>query len=256
MNGSLWLVSASSALAAAVYVAVGVVVGRRPVEQRARLALAAFEAWWYGLGLATACGAVTTALAATTGIGVDPLLAITLVILALICLALWGLLYYLVYLFTGRRGAWLPLAVFYVAYFGFLVWLILSAGPVGVESDDWGVQLEYRDPLADTALGMVALALLILPQIVGALAYFSLVFRLDERAARFRVAVVSGSILVWFGSSYLASATGVSDRPSWQVATRLIGLAAALAILLAYQTPAWLQRRLRLEPAPGPRTAQ
>jgi hypothetical protein len=86
--------------------------------------------------------------------------------------------------------------------------------------------------------------LLVFPQIIGSLAYFTLFFRVKEATQKYRVALVSISILIWFLSAFLGSAAGLGQFDWWQIVTRLIGLAATLVILLAYRPLAWLKQRL------------
>jgi hypothetical protein len=63
------------------------------------------------------------------------------------------------------------------------------------------------------------------------------------KTQRYRILLVSWSIIIWFLSAYLASISGLSQQDWWQIASRLIGLGAALTILFAYQPPSWIKRR-------------
>ncbi|HVM45590.1 MAG TPA: hypothetical protein VM582_06610, partial [Candidatus Thermoplasmatota archaeon] len=80
--------------------------------------------------------------------------------------------------------------------------------------------------------------------VVGAGLYANLLRRVSEPRLRFRIAVVSTSIIVWFTAS--VSAYFLLDVTWFQVLNRSIGVAAALAIFAAYRPPHWLERRLRL----------
>jgi uncharacterized membrane protein HdeD (DUF308 family) len=85
--------------------------------------------------------------------------------------------------------------------------------------------------------------LLFVPQILGGLAYFTLYFRVPEVTQKYRILLVSWSIIIWFLSPFVAFAGGLAQQDWWQVVSRLIGLAAALTILMAYLPPRWLKQR-------------
>ncbi|HEV8361327.1 MAG TPA: hypothetical protein VGR28_12820 [Candidatus Thermoplasmatota archaeon] len=244
-EGTLVAAAVFSLASGSLYTFVGFKVLGRPTSPDARLAARLFSIWWFGLAAATLMGGVTnlTGTLATPSVGLFQ--AYTFVVLLTICVALWGLLYYLLYLFTGRKWLIWPLSAFYLAYFAWLSWLILGAGATGVEVGRWSVTLRYAQPLQGPEI-TTALALLVFPQILGALAYFTLYFKLTDRTLRFRVAVVSWSIVLWFMSSFLANIAGLTQSDAWQVASRAIGFSAALAILIAYHPPGWMRRRFRI----------
>ncbi|MHB1261420.1 MAG: hypothetical protein ACYC2H_06860 [Thermoplasmatota archaeon] len=57
---------------------------------------------------------------------------------------------------------------------------------------------------------------------------------------------MTGSIIVWFGSGVVATGAQVSDQLSYQLFSRLIGIAGALVILMAYKPPRWIRTRYRI----------
>lgn len=238
--------AAAFALAAgAVYAFIGLRLAQRRVGPDAQLAATMFSAWWFGLAATTVIGAVQS-LAGAFGLLSLPL-AVTLmhVNLLVICIALLGLLYYLVYLFTGKRRAIVPLTLFYVLYYPLLVYFVVASDPIGVEVERWRVTLDYAQDIRGP-LYVAVLLLLIAPQILGAIAYLTLYVRVKERTLRYRIALVSLSIIVWFGSALAAAFTGINQNDDWQIASRAIGLAAALTILMAYYPPGFLKRRFGL----------
>jgi uncharacterized membrane protein HdeD (DUF308 family) len=99
-------------------------------------------------------------------------------------------------------------------------------------------QSQLRGPIFS-----VALLLLLLPPIIGGLVYFMLYFQVKLATQRYRILLVSWSIILWFLSVLFVSVAGLSDESWWQVISRLIGLVAALAIMFAYQPPLWIKRR-------------
>lgn len=237
---------ASAALglgAGAVFLHVGLRHARRPGTGAARRATLLFGLWWGGLALYTWAAALQSG-AASLGFTPLPLfVAARYVTLGVIVAAIFGLNAYLAYLFTGRERLGL-LGAAHAVFYMVAVHNITASHPLGVTVDAWRTDLAYAAPLQGPVFVAIVL-LLTLPPVLGALAYFTLYFRLEDRAQRFRVAVVSWGILGWFGSSVLAR---LAEHDAWQVVTRLLlGSVVAVAILAAYQPPAWLRRRLRLE---------
>lgn len=233
-----------SALATGVYFYVGHSLGqRRVVLGEARLAWTLFVVWWYALAGSTLSSGLLSLLGALGVTSLPLFLTVTQVNLLAICVGLFGLVYYLLYLFTGSRKWFTPLALFYVAYYALLVYYLSWSAPVGVQVDRWGAHVVYREQQIGP-LFTVVLTLLVFPQIIGSIAYFTLFFRVKEATQKYRVALVSLSILVWFLSAFLASVAGLSQFDWWQIVSRLIGLAATLTILLAYKPLPWLKQRL------------
>ena len=232
-----------SIVSAAIY---GYVAGR--LRQRvisdsgARLAWRLFSLWWYCLAATTLMSGIQNGIGGLN-LGSLPLfVALTYVGILFICIALWGLLYYLVYLFTGSQRFLVLLTFFYVLYYILLIYLITASDPARVEIGRWTTQLVYAHPLTGPFFSL-ALVLLVVPQILASLAYFTLFFRVRESTQRYRILLVSWCIFLWFGSAFVASVAGLSQEDWWQIVSRLIGLGAAMGILLAYFPPAIIRRR-------------
>jgi len=230
-------------LSAGIYFYVGRVLSRRcQSSPGAAMAWRMFVVWWYALAAATLSGALLTLLGAFGLIGLALFTTITLMNLLTTCVALFGLMYYLLYLFTGSSRLLTPLAVFYIAYYNLLVYFIEASNPVGVTVNRWNATLEYQN-LISGPLFLIAFFLLVFPQIIGSLAYFTLYFQVQSPTQRYRILLVSWSIIIWFASSFLAGISGLSQQEWWQITSRAISLGAALTILFAYQPPAWIKRR-------------
>lgn len=233
-------------VAAGIYAYVGWRLGQRIIASAdGRLAWGLLRVWWFGLAGTTLITALLSLLGAVQLTSLPVFVGLTFVNLLLICVALWGLLYYLVYLFTGSRRWLLPLSIFYIAYAMLLVYYITVSGPIRVQAGRWSTTIVYQ--AAQTGpFFLLVLVLLVFPQIIGALAYFTLYFRAKEATQKYRILLVSWSIIIWFGSAFAVSAAGLAQDDWWQIASRIIGLGAALAILVAYLPPSWLKRRFGL----------
>lgn len=232
-----------SAISAGIYYYVGRVLNRRrSATPDARLAWSLFVVWWYALATTTLSGAILSLLGAFGIVGLPLFVTITLVNLLATCVALDGLMFYLLYLFTGNRGLLGPLSVFYLVYYILLIYYVQASEPIGVSVDRWRATLEYQNPITGPFF-LIVLLLLLVPQIVGSLAYFTLYFRVQTATQKYRILLVSWSIFIWFLSAFLANISGLSQQDWWQVASRFIGLGAALTIVLAYLPPTGIKRR-------------
>ncbi len=231
-----------SILSAGIYYYVGYVLSRRHSSSAdTRLAWRLFVVWWFALAASTFSGAVLSLLGAFGIAGLPLFITITLMNLLATCVALYGLMFYLLYLFTGNRKLIGPLSVFYIAYYALLVYYIQASEPIRVNVGRWNATLAYQHQIQGP-LFLIAISLLVFPQIIGSLAYFTLYFRVQTSTQKYRILLVSWSIIIWFLSAFLASISGLAQYDWWQIASRLIGLSAALAITFAYQPPLWIKR--------------
>ena len=230
-------------VAATIYAYVGWRLSKRSIaSSEAKLAWRSFTVWWYGLATTTLITGLLNLFGAF-GLTILPLFITASYINSLvICVALWGLLYYLIYLFTGNSQLLGPLAIFYIFYYGLLVYYITASVPESISVERWSTTLDYRTPLTGPFF-VFLIVLLLLPQIGAGFAYFTLYFRVTEATQKYRVLLVSWSIIIWFLSPLIALAGGLAEQDWWQLTSRLIGLAAAATILMAYLPPRWLKER-------------
>jgi hypothetical protein len=231
-------------IAAGTYAYVGWWLGRRVVSSsEARLAWQAFTIWWFALAVTTLIRGLQNLLGALGLTDLSLFATAGYVNILVTCIALWGLLYYLIFLFTGNSRSLKPLTIFYMVYYVFLVYYITASIPDTVEISRWNTTLVYRNSMTGPFF-VILIVLLLLPQVIGGLAYFTLYFRVSDATQKYRVLLVSWSIIIWFLSPVPALAGGLSQQDWWQLASRLIGLCAAFVILMAYLPPRWLKQRL------------
>lgn len=227
---------------AALYAYVGVVTWRRRVGGEAQLASDLFATWWFALAATTAAGVLTRLMGWAGVKDLALYLTVSQVTLFGLCVALWGLLYYLLYLFSGRRQLIVPVSLFYVGFYAWLVYLTVARRPIGVTVDEWKVSLTYASQYSSAVLATFVL-LLILPPLLGAAAYARLFFRVRDRTQRYRIGLVSSTIVAWFGTTLVVWFLDASQSFAWQVTSRLIGLGAAYLIYAAYRPPGWVRAR-------------
>jgi hypothetical protein len=244
MISSTLLLGAFFSLAGAViFFLVGERLRRRRIATGdARLAWSLFVLWWYGASLSTLSGGVQCLLGAFGAMNLPLFLTLTQLNILSICVSLFGLLYYLIFLLVGSSRPLLPLIAFYLGYYALLGYYLNLLNPVGVSPGRWNVTIQYQHAPVGPLFAIV-FALLVIPQMLGSLVYFFIFFRVRNVTQKYRILLVSCSIFLWFGSALLGSAAGLSAFDWWQVLTRVIGLAAALVILLAYQPFHWIRQR-------------
>lgn len=242
----LFLVAALLSLVGGVaYGYVGWRLSRRPVEGPSRLASNLFSTWWATIAVMTGLGALVR-LGVVAGVLSFPLY-LTWIYLAmlLLCLALWALLYYLVYLLTGSRRALAPITAFYAILFVALVYVITAARPQGMVVEGSRITLDFARPFEGLPVFFLTAAILG-PHLVAAAGYFRLFFRVGGATQRYRIGLVSATLFAWFLSSALAAATDATESDWWLLASAVIGLCASFVILMAYVPPRWVRERYRV----------
>jgi hypothetical protein len=240
-----------SIVAAGLYAWVARIVLQREVESDARRANEMFAVWWLALGILYVLAA---ALNVPGAFGLrDLAFTVTLVnvILVLLCIALWGLMYYLVYLYTGSTRSFWPLTIGYAVLAVAFLYLIAWADPTGFDATG---QLTTQRKL--TGAPGIALGLLIsVPIILAALAYGSLYFRVHERAPRYRIGMVAGAFLFQFGwsavSTILELQTKYPTSIPLQVLQDAIAVGVPILIVLAFRPPKAVRKRLGLVESGG-----
>jgi hypothetical protein len=224
------------------------IAGRPAASPQAQRAMGFFAVWWYALALNLL---TTGTLYVAAGFGyVDFDLQVTNSYLQrlLLAVSLAGLMYYLLFLLTGR-DLLKPLAIGYAAFYVFQVAALTFSQPQGVYVGAWRADLEYAVALP-AWVSLLNFAALVVPPVAGALAYFRLYFRVRDRSQRYRIALVSWSLVLWWVVAVAAGSRSAFGSEAFQVFNRFLGLAAALLILMAYAPPAPVRRWLHVQAYP------
>lgn len=246
------VVQASVQLASAVlYLWVSGIVFKRPVEGEAKRANALFGVWWLALGLVFLLAPLLTVPPRILGYE-DLALAVSILnlLIVLIVVAVWGLVYYLVYLYTGNAKWFAPITTFYVLLAFLLLYWIALLNPTGFDAEG---RLAYaRGDLS----GAPALGLLFsVPVVIAALAYGSLFFRVKGTVAKYRIGMVAGGFILQFGWSVVSTALGLSRRypdSLWlALVSNALGVVAAVAVLLAFRPIRAVRTRLGITDTGG-----
>jgi hypothetical protein len=240
MEITLVLSSLAASIASGLFLAAGLNLRARRVSAEDQRAVDLFSLWWLGLAAYAAAGASQDLVAAS---GLRPFvlfLVLSYVQMVALCIGLWGLMYHVAHVVTGRRRLLLPLSGFYVAYYAVILFLVTRSLPSAVEAHAWRTGLVYGDPALDAFA--VAL-LLVIPPLVGGGMYLLLSLQARGGAQRLRILLVTGSTFAWSAGLLAREAEWASLLPA------LLGVLAGCSVSWAYQPPGWLRRRLDALPA-------
>lgn len=231
-------------LASLVYTVVVLALRRRQVSPDARPAHRGFMLWWGGLAVV---GVATAYLQLVQDFGAFGLIGARVFLYGLVGLLmamLAGLAHYLLYLYTGHDGAkWYAIG-FYTLMMGAYVAFVELQRPA-IVAGEW----VYAAPIDPGSLWNIALSLgLVGPPLVAAGAYMALYRKAPDITIRYRIAMVSTGFVLWFGwsitSSLLSTTQGWAEPPfGMQLVSQALGVLTALAVLLAYLPPRFLQAR-------------
>src|SRR5215216_429686 len=151
-------------VAAGIYTYVGWRLSQRIISSsESRVAWQSFTVWWYGLAATTFIGGLLSLFGAFGLTHLPLFVAATYINVLVTCLALWGLLYYLIYLFTGNSQWLVPLTIFYIIFYVLLVYYITASAPESIQIDRWSATLSYHTRLTGPFFA-VLIVLLLLPQ--------------------------------------------------------------------------------------------
>lgn len=244
------LLGAALTLGAGVlFATVGALTLRREARGEARGAIRGFAAWWLGAAIVLSLSGVGTLLG-LAGV-LDPAVHTALLHLRAVPISIgaFGLLYYLLYLYTGTTRWRLPLAAFYAVQFAFTIYYFQSLAPLRVEPTAWEIRIASTGT-PDAAVSVAFGVLLAAPVLAAAAAYASLLRYLTDRTHRFRVGVVSLAFFQWFGAILVGFLAGWTTREWFFLVYTVPGLLAAVLVLVAYRPPRLVRDRLRVEPVP------
>lgn len=223
-------------VAASLYLVVSAVLARRAWRDGPPGPLWAFSAWWAGIGLVMLL-TVPTVLGVRFELwGLLQWFVVVYALYLVLLTAIAGLIYYLLYLYTGRHGVVYISWAYLVLMSGYMFYTLETAGAT-IDHAAAGVVFTTGAPPWESRIFM---ALLAIPPLLAAVAYSLLWFRVDDREVRRRIALVSGAFLLWFSFIIVSRVAGlVSGGPgdlTWgAVADQLVGAVAALLVAAAYR---------------------
>lgn len=241
---SLLIAGLSTLGVAAAYTYVGLKLLRRGGQTRDRRAIQLLGAWWLATALNQMLGGGLNVLAALGWTDLSVHVTYIYVQRLLLALSLIALMYYLVYLQTGRNRL-----VLFTALYGFWwisqIYVTALGQPSAVGVFRWRTDLVYaveRPPVLE-----LLQLLIVVPPVLGALALLRVYRRVGTRTQRFRIAALSAGFTLWWVVAVIAGNRATFDSDIIQAGNRVIGVLVAFAILVAYEPPVWMQRRFALD---------
>jgi hypothetical protein len=235
VDATLLLSSLAAAVAGGLFLSAGTRVLRRPAAGDSQQALLLFSVWWYGLSIYALGGASQDMLAA---IGLTPIavfLALRYMQMIALCIGLWGLVYYVAFLITGKRHLLAPLAAFYSLYYAVILFLVTRSVPIDVIVQNWRSEIVLADPFVN---GIAVALLLAIPPLVACITYSLAYPHAAPGIQRARVVLIIASTAAW-------SISMLAREVDWAAMLPLfLGIASGASIAWAYDPPAWLEKRL------------
>jgi hypothetical protein len=250
-QGTLVIASLAAGIAGAAYAVLALRLLRdaRPRGVDASV-LGSFALWWGTLAGNILLVALTYVLAAFGALPFGAQLAASVLERILLGVGVAGLLRYLLYLRTGRDFA-LALRITYGAYLALALLSLYLARPDGAFVGQWRTELTYAG--ASPSWGPALNALIVLPSLVAAGAYFLLYFRADDAPRRYRIAVVSWAVIAWWALAIVAGQPALLDVGWLQVVNRGSSVITALLVYWGHHPPGWLASRIQRAPRRGAR---
>ena len=220
-------------LCSVAFLVVAAAILRREVSVEARRAQEAFAVWWAGLALVGVLSIPHGLGVPIAGAGLAATRFYLYLLFGLVLVSIGALSVYIGYVYTGRMHV--PFAAVYVlAMLAYLVYLVEAHRPV-VEHIDGVASLAYVHPQPVWAVLLFGV-LLVLPMLIGALAYCGLFFRVPDEQARLRIVVVGFGLLLWFAHGLTATVLSffVELDPGARLIGQALGVAAAAVALWAF----------------------
>jgi hypothetical protein len=243
-DGGLIVSGLVSGVAGVAFVTVGSLLAVRPTTERAERAAREFASFWVLLGAALFATSIERILA---GVGaLTPAISTTslYLVILLLCAALWGLVAFLVYVYTGRDASF-PLGLFYAGYYVFLLYGVTAAMPVGFTTAAGTVTPTYAGQFS-VPFTIVLVVLLFVPELAATVAYLSLLPRARDPTVRYRISMASASLLLLFVVGSFLPAVGAFTGVTHTVVVGVIDALAGAVVLLAYFPPHSIRERLGL----------
>lgn len=213
----------------------------RPAPGAGSRALRMFALWWDALAVNLALVALTYLLGAFDALTFEVQLVDSYLQRLLLGVSLVGLMHYLLFLLTGRDLLW-QLAAAYGTYFLLITGAFFYQEPSTLFIGEWRTDVVFARPELRWVQAL-SLVFVLLPPVIASAAYLRLYFRIEDPERRWRIALVSVAILVWWAVAVVAGQRELLDVGGVQVANRVLSVMAALAVLAAYEPPDWLRRR-------------
>lgn len=220
--------SALGLLVSALYLAIAGIEGARAARS-GDVAMSWFAMFWALIGIHALAESTWALSLAFLSVPLTASVAVLHLKILTGVAAFFGLVYYLLVVYTGRRGLLLPLVVVYLAIFFVVTLHYVARDPIGHETRAWFAGLIYANDGATT--WPLIVGLLFAPPLFATGAYALLVRAAVDSAQRKRIAVTALGLGAFFGSYLFGWLNDTWEW--WGLVERLVALGTALAVLIA-----------------------
>jgi hypothetical protein len=230
-------------LSAALFARVGAWLWRRPTTREARLASRMYATWWLAVAAVVLVAGAHTVLGLAGVTALAPYVFLAYAVDVPLAVALWALLNYLVFLYTGRRAALWPLTVAYALFVPFAFYYTSFQGDRVLRATDWDIRA-VGTSAAPAWLNALFGVVLAGPALAIVLAYAFLLARVREPPQRYRLSMTALAFALWFAPVLVGFLLGWQSQPWFAWLYEAPGVLAAGLVLAAYRPPAFVQRRI------------
>lgn len=244
MDNQALVVGIGTLLGAAVYAYVGWRLAKRPTSPETRVPALQFALFWVGLAASTLLGSIESLIAAFQPVPFGIAISFLYYNATILVAALWGLVSYLYFLYTGRDGS-IPLGALYGLLFALVVYYFSAGMPNGVSVTHGTVSSTFAAPVTGP-VEILAVLILLVPEFVAVFAYLRLFFRTRDATVRYRIAMVSGGLLGWFFLDFLNVGNLSNGNLFWLFTGQVFLIIAALVVLMAYYPPQFVRQRFQV----------
>lgn len=231
-------------LSGGLLMAIGEMIRRRAVASAPREALLGFAAFWYGFGATMVCYGTFSLLVFLHLTDIEIHLTLLHLLSLPLSIGLAGLVYYLLFIYTGRRGWLVPVLALYTLFFAFNQYRYAAGPDPHLLVTPWQAGAVVGAPDgAQAGLFRIFTAVLAVPVLVAVVAYASLLFQAKGGEQRYRIAMISGAIFLWF-AVFLVGFLTSDPTASWKpLLYQGMGIPVGLLVLLGYRPPESIRRR-------------
>jgi hypothetical protein len=242
MNDDALALAVVNFVAVGIYSFLGWRFSQRRVSPENRLPVLQFSLFLVGLAVSTSAGALDSALAVFAPPSLALVVTLYYIDILAACAALWGLVGYLIHLYSGRAYL-VPLTGLYALLYVLLVYYTTASAPDAVTVTLGTVGFRDATMVGGPILGLLVV-ILVIPEFLGAILYFTLFFRTRDRTARYRIALVSWGLLAYFGIGLLGVAARLGGSLGAVTLGAVLGVVPVLVIFIAYYPPQFVRDRL------------
>jgi hypothetical protein len=246
----IYAIGTASLASTPVYAYVGWRLWQRPMPYSARLPAAQFSIWWLALGVGSLIAGIEGLAGGLGVLGFPTGFTAYLLTVLVDTAALWGLVGYLVYIYTGKYHL-LALGAFYAAFYICALDYVIGNEPYAVVFSAGIPTILYH--LRNTSGPLFAFVAfgLVVPELVGAGLYVSLLRKTTDRTRRYRIAMVGVSVWMYFLLAFVGTPSSLVAAEVWNLVRAILDVVAAVVALVAFFPPEPLRRWLRVEAVPG-----